>query len=173
MNGNPFLFQALFVPDHFIYKYQSQEWTELKQMNFYFINKKAISSHAAFAKRQLQQGEGKIKRAYQKNYYHSLRLCYESERLMQGLTPRIWFEKDSPEWTKMMEIRTHLPSEEKRSEIFQFIMEKLRNIEKSKPWINLPDLHEIKMQGSGDYFVYHLNRWLITVRSTYLGPVLL
>lgn len=137
---------------------------ELKLLNKYFLNKKVVSSHCAFAKRQLQQGEGKIKRAYQKNYYHALRLCYETERLIQGLTPLIRFEKNSPEREKLMEIRNHLPSEEKRSEYHQFIMNKLSSIEKTKPWNKVLNLHEIRMVDSGKYFVYHLNQWLIRLR---------
>jgi hypothetical protein len=94
--------------------------------------------------------------------YHAFRLMYEVESMLDGKTPRIFFEDESEERLFLMDVRNEKISFKK---CYSLVYDKLELLNKNKPFTSDILIDKLSLDSKGFEI---LNQWVIDLRRNSL-----
>lgn len=118
--GQPLLVQSLFC--NFNLAWKSKEWDEILKFREIFINKQTIKGFISYLKNQMKLLKPRIVK-YSKPLYHSFRLLFEIEEMINEKRLIVWFEGDKRDY--LIGIRNQ---EKSREEYLLELKERLLNL---------------------------------------------
>lgn len=145
--SSPVIFQMIFTER---YCYETEEWKILKKERMKFITTQTIKAYLGHTKSEIKGVGGPD---YSKNLYHAFRLLFETQRMLNGEGPRIYYEGEQREF--LLNVREKKLS---KNEYLHQVQELMEKCEKEKT----SHLIDSIKKDTEPYKI--LENWLIQIR---------